>query len=40
MKKAVLVLFLALQFAGAIGIATAELPWPGCFPCRVTVAGR
>ena len=39
MKKAMLVLFLALQFAGVIGIASALQgdPWPECLPCRVAV---
>ena len=37
MKKAVLVLFLALQFGGVVSIATGMSPLPGCLPCRVAV---
>ncbi len=33
MKKALLILVLALQFAGIAGIATASAPWPSCYPC-------
>lgn len=40
MKKAILVLFLALQFSGIVSIATAGAPWPDCLPCRVTLNGR
>ena len=37
MKKALLVLFLALQFAGVVSIASADGPFPECLPCRVTI---
>ena len=37
MRKAILVLFLALQFAGVVSVATATAPWPECYPCRVAV---
>ncbi len=40
MKKAILVLFLAIQFAGVVSIATASAPWPGCLPCKVTLNGK
>jgi hypothetical protein len=33
MKKLLLVLFLALQFAGVVSVATAESPLPECYPC-------
>jgi|YNPMSStandDraft_1061717.scaffolds.fasta_scaffold04408_7 flagellar basal body-associated protein FliL len=33
MKKILWVLILALQFTGAVSVATAEAPFPECFPC-------
>lgn len=33
MKKALLALILALQFAGIVSVATAESPFPECYPC-------
>lgn len=37
MTRLVLVLFLAMQFAGVVSIASAGDPWPGCLPCRVAL---
>ena len=37
MKKTLLILVLALQFAGVVSVATAQAPWPTCLPCRVAV---
>jgi len=33
MKKILWVLILALQFAGAVSVVTAESPFPECLPC-------
>lgn len=35
MKKALMVLLLACQFGGVVGVATASAPWPDCGPCKV-----
>jgi len=35
LKKVVLVLFLALQFAAVAKVNTNAMPWPECFPCDV-----
>lgn len=40
MKKTLMILILALQFAGVVSIAGAGMPWPDCPPCRVNVAGE
>ena len=37
MTRLVLVLFLAMQFAGVVSIANADDPWPECLPCRVAL---
>ena len=37
MKKAILILILALQFAGVVSIASATSPMPRCFPCPVAL---
>jgi len=37
MKKAILILILALQFAGVVSIASATAPLPRCLPCPVAV---
>jgi hypothetical protein len=34
LKKALLVLFLAIQFGVIVNVATADAPMPGCFPCN------
>jgi hypothetical protein len=34
MKKTLLVLVLAIQFAGMVSMATATAPWPTCLPCK------
>lgn len=36
MKKALLVLILALQFAGVVSVASAHSPFPECLPCPST----
>lgn len=33
LKKAILILFLALQFGVMVNVSTASMPMPGCFPC-------
>jgi hypothetical protein len=33
LKKALLALILALQFAAVANVVTASAPWPSCFPC-------
>lgn len=33
MKKILWALILALQFAGAVSVVTAESPFPECLPC-------
>ncbi len=33
MKRALLLLALALQLVTVANLATAEVPWPECFPC-------
>lgn len=33
MKKLLLILALALQFVTIANLATAEPPWPECYPC-------
>ena len=40
MKKAVLVLFVMIQFATTIGVASGSAPWPVCLPCKGVVVGR
>ncbi len=37
MKKTLLVLILAIQFAGVVSVASATAPWPLCLPCKSTV---
>lgn len=33
LKRLVLAAILALQFAAVTSIATADMPWPKCYPC-------
>jgi len=37
MKKALLVLFLAVQFGGILGAVSTQLPWPDCRKCVVNL---
>jgi hypothetical protein len=34
MKKTLLVLVLAIQFAGLVSMVSASAPWPECLPCK------
>ena len=34
LKKALLVLFLALELGAVVNVAVGEVPMPGCFPCK------
>lgn len=36
MKKALLVLVLAVQFGGILGAISSQAPWPDCRKCPVT----
>jgi hypothetical protein len=33
LKRLVLAAILALQFAAVCSVASADLPWPKCYPC-------
>ena len=33
LKRIFFVVMLALQAAAVTGVASADLPWPECFPC-------
>ena len=37
MRKLMLVLVLALQFAAVVSVASADDPWPDCRKCPVTL---
>jgi len=37
MKKLILILALALQFAGVVSVASATSPMPRCLPCPVSL---
>ena len=37
MKKAVLVLILAVQFGGILSAISTQAPWPDCRKCPVTL---
>lgn len=33
LKKLVLAAILAIQFAAVCDVASADIPWPDCYPC-------
>ena len=35
LKKLALLAILAIQFAAVCGVASADLPWPDCWPCPI-----
>ncbi len=37
MKKLVLAMMMALMLGSALNMATAEAPWPECYPCDSAV---
>lgn len=41
MKKLVFAMMMAMMLGSVVNTATAEMPWPSCYPCdNVTVAGK